>query len=233
MKKIYLDTVDSTNNYAKENNFKNKTVIYTFNQTKGRGRSNKSFFSNNGLYFTIVINEDFDIDKIHLLTQIAAVSVFNALKDLGVITNIKWPNDIMYDDKKLCGILTELITNEKKELIVGIGINIYKTEFPTDIKDIAISLEDIIKINFEREKLLDEVLKYFFFYYEEFKKNDYNKIYDIIKNNSYLVGKIIYNKSLNIKGKVMDINEDFSLKVLKDDGNFVSISVGEIYDFRN
>ncbi|MEM4326314.1 MAG: biotin--[acetyl-CoA-carboxylase] ligase, partial [Candidatus Pacearchaeota archaeon] len=169
---IYLNQVDSTNNFAKNNidNFKNKDyLIITDNQTKGRGRFEREWKSEKGLdlTFSFIIHPDTEIKSFYHFTIMAALSVFNALKffiEDSKTLKIKWPNDLYYNGKKVCGILSEMIAEEArlKDLIIGVGINV--NSFPS--LETAISLKQITNSTQDRHKILVLFLKNFYQYYK-------------------------------------------------------------------
>ncbi|MBQ9940185.1 MAG: biotin--[Clostridia bacterium] len=147
---IILDTVSSTNTYMKENvtELKDKTVVLAYHQTSGRGRCGKTFYSeaHGGLYMSILLeNDSISSANIQILTICAAVAVCRGIKKVcNIAVDVKWVNDIIYQNRKICGILCEKV-NGKNEIssgsyIVGIGININNADFPQEIKTIAGSI---------------------------------------------------------------------------------------------
>ena len=149
MKILVLDTVDSTNNLAKElllNDEKNPFLVAANNQTSGRGRQGKSFFTaeNGGIYMSLAIGAT-EIDQ-SLITAAAAVATAKTLRNLKSLPFlIKWVNDIYLFDKKVCGILCEAVrdpsTNLLKGFIIGIGVNTNIEEFPKEISSVAASID--------------------------------------------------------------------------------------------
>jgi len=151
--KIYcFKTIDSTNAKAKQfavQDGSDMALIVSEEQTSGRGRMGRSFFSPNasGIYMSLLIKPDFDISKSVLVTTAASVAVCRAIDSvLGLNCRIKWVNDIFLNGRKIGGILTEAITDfesgQVEYIIIGIGINYWapKVPFPEDIKDTAGSL---------------------------------------------------------------------------------------------
>lgn len=151
---IPYDTTDSTNTQAKLycGQFKNEgissPVLFIANhQIGGKGRLGRTFFSpaDSGLYMSLLIKADEIQEDIVCLTTATAVCVANAIEKLCSITpDIKWVNDIYIDNKKVCGILCEAVTNPDtmkiEYIIIGVGVNIAVKSFPSEIKDIATSL---------------------------------------------------------------------------------------------
>lgn len=215
---FYFDKIDSTNNFASkiENVFYGTTslesiknnsgsvleinslkklnglIIISEIQEKGRGRFDKTWFSNSGgLWFTIspqpIIKEK-DLSKITLLTSISIVETLK--KDYHIDLKVKWPNDIYFKECKLCGILCE--TEKIKELSylnIGVGINVNNSldEVHFDKKINAISLKEILGIEIKRELLLARIINNFEKHYEYYlKSGDFNKFVKIIGNNLIL-----------------------------------------------
>ena len=229
-----LETVDSTNLYLKrkDNTYKN-TLVVAKSQTAGKGRCGKNFYSDeNGIYMSFLLNKTISSAKVYLLTTTAAVAVAETLNELfGIDAKIKWVNDIYCNNKKLCGILCEgVLSNEGcyEKSIIGIGINIFKSSFPADISDIAISLEDVVeKRKIDRNLIISSVV---------------NKFYDLIHNHSeiYLVEKykslsFMLGKTITIisadgdyTAKVLDIDNSAQLIIKKQNGEVLSLNSGEI-----
>ena len=121
-------------------------LVISNKQTNGRGRLGKSFYSpeDTGIYMSFVYKNNKLSNPINI-TSIAAVAVTNAITEImDIDINIKWVNDLYYNNKKICGILTEATTNpdtgELDNIIVGIGLNISTTSFPNELKEIATSI---------------------------------------------------------------------------------------------
>jgi BirA family transcriptional regulator, biotin operon repressor / biotin---[acetyl-CoA-carboxylase] ligase len=114
-------------------------------QTAGRGRLQREWVSPKkaGLYFSIILRPGFEQNGWPLLTLMAAIAVHDALLDSCALkTDIKWPNDILVNEKKLCGILAETVeTPLGRAVVVGIGINLTKNSFPSEFASIATSVE--------------------------------------------------------------------------------------------
>ena len=126
---LFLESIDSTNDYLKENNFNNKTIVYTFNQTKGRGREQKKWLDikDKNLAVSFLIKpEKIFYDNIWY-TAATSLALIDIIKKSKISDYwIKWPNDIYIKKSKIAGILTETIwqSNKIKKIIIGIGINV-------------------------------------------------------------------------------------------------------------
>lgn len=223
-----FEVVDSTNSYAKEVHVSNKPLVVVANeQTKGRGRLGREFYSpsSKGIYMTIAFEPDFEIDKAMLITTLTAVAVCHAFEEvIGVEPKIKWVNDIYMDNKKVCGILTEAQSNSKlgaiDKMIVGIGINCFVQDFPDSIKDHATYIKNPQK-DFDRNALIAAVTNNFFQLVENF---DPQKLLRDYKSRSMILGQpiLIYGTSQSalpenggrgIKARAIDIDENGGLVV--------------------
>ena len=152
--KIYsFDTLNSTNNKAKSfNSAENEYVIYTKNQTNGRGQYDRRWISRSGLTFSIALKKE----NINYSTLVP-VAIQKFFKEKGIEVTIKFPNDIYYQNKKLGGILVENIFNEEVYLktIIGIGLNINEEQIiEKEVKNsICINLDE------KDEIIINEIYK--------------------------------------------------------------------------
>lgn len=237
---IHLDSVNSTNIKAKElasNGEANGTTIISEEQTSGRGRFGRNWCSPKykGIWMSVILTPDIDPINASNITIIGAAAVFNALHSLGVQTKIKWPNDIILNNKKICGILTEMNCelNIINYIIIGIGVNvnISSEDFPDEISSKATSLKVETEINFSRKKIVSEILNHFEILYDEYiKENSLDSTIRICRENSILIGKEIqlHNKGILINARVIDINEEGLLVIEHADGRKENIISGEV-----
>lgn len=221
-------SVTSTNDFAKQlidtNNFCHGTTIIANSQTKGRGRFSKTFYSpaNTGIYFSTILEIPLKIQDIYLITIISAISVCNTISKLYKLNpKIKWINDIYLNNKKICGILVENISNHtnfvSKAVIVGIGINVSTNVFPKEIENKAAS---IMSNDISRNLVISEIMNNLF----NLLKNVYDKkIIDEYKKLSCVLGKeISYIKNgKKFFAKAVDINKYGNL-IIKDGSNNIS-----------
>ena len=216
-----LETVDSTNLYLKRNATISKdTLVVAKTQTAGKGRYGKSFYSDeNGIYMSLLLNKAIPAKNVYLLTVSAAVAVAEALNDLyGINAKIKWVNDVYCGTKKLCGILCE----------VGIGINIFKTHFPTDILNIATSLEELVdKPCIDRNNIISSVINRF---YDLINHKNHEEIVRRYKDLSLMLGKeiVVLSAEGAYSAKVVDIDDNAQLIVENQNGKIIALNSGEI-----
>ncbi|RUM49426.1 MAG: biotin--[acetyl-CoA-carboxylase] ligase [Hydrogenothermus sp.] len=190
-KYIWFETLDSSNIYAKENNLEEGTVVVAEQQTAGKGRKGRKWVSLplKGIYFSIVLKPKITIDKLLQISLLFPLAIRKTIENFGVNANIKWPNDVYINGKKVSGTLieTDIELSDVKKLIVGIGINVnYSKEDFKDIKDIATSLliEKGEAIN--RKKFFGELLNNIEDYYFKFLENKINPVEEVDK---YLLWK--------------------------------------------
>ena len=233
------DCVDSTNEVVKRA-VKEGTgegyVVIANEQTAGKGRLGRSFYSpkDTGIYMSILLCPGKSADKSLILTSVAAISVCKAIREIaGLDANIKWVNDILIDDKKVCGILTEgevdVANGELKYAIVGIGINISTPDngFPKEIEDKAASLENSTMKNL-KNRLVAKILDNISFYYNDIDLNEDVIRYEYIGCCSTIGKDInIINGSEITSGKAVGIADDMSLLV-RDESGIRNINYGEI-----
>lgn len=143
MKTMILDSVDSTNLYAK--NIDEDVIVIAREQTAGRGTKGRSFSSaRGGLYLTKVVHEKpFSAEELFRIMTDAAVAVCKTAEDFSVKANIKWPNDVFVNGKKVCGILIENTISGSRitRSLVGIGLNV-NNPLPDELKEIATTLSE-------------------------------------------------------------------------------------------
>ena len=149
---VCLETVDSTNNEVKRravDAVPDGLVVLAGEQTGGRGRRGRSFVSpaGKGLYLSALLRPDCPLEQVSALTAWTAVAVCDAVEELcGIRPGIKWPNDVILDGRKLCGILTELEleaeTAALRYVVVGLGLNVSQTadDFGPEVAPVAVSL---------------------------------------------------------------------------------------------
>lgn len=231
-------TVTSTNTIAKEfaaSGAKEGTIIIAREQTEGRGRMGRTFYSPNasGVYFTIILRPKVSLEDSLLITTASAVAVAKAIETIaGVPASIKWVNDIFVGEKKVCGILTEASLNfESGSLeyaVVGIGINIATKDFPDEISHSAGSVfRDKPGDTPVTSILVAEVLNNLANCLDNLTDKQYLEEY---KNRSFLIGKdILVLKGANsTPAKAITIDDKARLVVEYEDGSREALISGEV-----
>ena len=210
-------------------------VVVAEEQSEGRGRLGRSFFSpgGTGLYISLLLRPEIEPSEAVMITTAAAVAVCEAIEKAGADTpQIKWVNDVFVGNKKVCGILTEASFNpESRKLqyaVLGVGINMYEPEggFPEEIKDIAGAV-----FSETRENLRDMVTAYFLnsfmeYYYnisqKEFLKKYTEKCFVLGKEINVICGDCVRG------AKALSLDESLGLNVEYDNGEKAVLSSGEI-----
>lgn len=231
---IILKAIDSTNNEAKRmtaDGFRGNALIVANEQTKGRGRLGKSFYSpkNTGIYMTFLFSTDVKMSNAIQVTTATAVAVVRAIESLtNVRPTIKWVNDVYIGSKKVCGILTEAVTDFEtglvQSIIIGIGINISTEDFPEQIENIACSLG----VNgLSRNKVIAAVSNELLAICSNFDNKSYIKTY---RDHSLILGKSIdfYKNNVKYNAVAVDIDSTGGLIVKLPNGRTEILNSGEI-----
>ena len=233
---IYYDTVSSTMDEAFRLGVEGAaegTVVCAEGQTQGRGRLGRSWVSpkGKGIYFSVILRPILPPQAVSQLTLLSAIAVSEAIKNrTGVSALIKWPNDLLVNNKKLVGILTELSadTDRVKFVVIGVGVNISAVDGALPAH--ATSLKKEAHKNFSRVELLQEILRCVEEWYVRFQKEGPKPI---IKRWKELAGTLgshirISNPGETIEGKAIDIDQDGGLLIRKDSGIVVKKMTGDV-----
>ena len=241
-KKAYINvhkSLKSTNETAKElavSGADHGTIIIADHQTAGRGRYNRSFFSppGCGIYMSFILRPSQCSLPSSAYTTYTAVSVCEAIEEMtDAMPQIKWVNDIFIDGKKVCGILTEAVTDFESGciqwIVVGIGINFTTsdTEFPEEIRHIAGSIFLDKRPNITRNTLAAGIINRILNL-----ENDYDSELTLskYKNRLMMLGKKVTVTGLKevFEAIVIDIDDEARLIVRKDNGEITSLFTGEV-----
>ncbi len=229
--------LESTNTYLLKNNFPSGCIVIADQQTAGRGRRGRSWFSPPGknLYFSfLLVNPPLDPSTLPRLNIVMAVAVAEALGKLGIKTSVKWPNDILINGKKLAGILIESVFEKDKikKLVIGTGININTDhdDFTTDILTIATSLKIATGQTWDRNSILLNLLKNIELWYNVFEKGEFYKIRDKWLQYFEWKGKEVFVSSddTTIFGIAAGIDENGFLILSLPDGSEMKIISGDV-----
>lgn len=231
--------VTSTNDIAKKlalNGAKHGTIVISEEQTNGKGRLGRSFYSpaNTGIYMSIILKLSLTTMDSVLITTSSAVAICDAIEKLtGINCQIKWINDIYLNGKKIAGILTETSTNFESKtidyLILGIGLNFTqpKNDFPEELRKIASSLFEHNNSTINRNLLCAEIANNILNMISKIENYDFISEYK--KRSIVLNQDIIYtSKGISLIGKAIDIANDGSLIVKNSDGSTKILNSGDI-----
>ncbi|MCC8397882.1 MAG: biotin--[acetyl-CoA-carboxylase] ligase [Rickettsia endosymbiont of Labidopullus appendiculatus] len=239
-KLLVFDEIDSTSSEAirmakacSDGNY----VILAKNQTKSHGRNSRIWHSSLGnLHVSILLNHKINLSYIPQLSFVMAIVVYKTINSLtassGNSIKLKWPNDILINDKKVSGVLLESISiNNNNYLIISIGVNI--KESPVNIDQLATNLSDEnIEVK-DPEYLLDILMINFEKYFSRWKEQGFSKIRQYWLKNAYKLGEIvsINDGNTKISGIFKDIDENGSIRIQLDDGKIVTSLSSEILNF--
>ena len=235
---LCFPALDSTNDYAKELAKKecvHGTLIVADAQTAGKGRRGRVWQSPEGttISMSLCLEPKLPTEKVSGLTLVAALSVAEAIFEVtGKRAQIKWPNDIVLNNRKICGILTELVfRKETYAVIVGVGINVNTEHFPEEIQEVASSLKRECGHEFSRETLIATILKYFERFFVSYEKTqdlsllrtDYEAM---LANKDQEV--LVLDPKESYKGIAKGITDSGNLIVVCEDGSEKEVYSGEV-----
>ena len=236
---VYFDATDSTNVQAKrlaEAHAPHGTLVVSDRQDGGKGRRGRSWASPSGvgIWMSLILRPEIAPSSASMLTLAAALAVREGIQEeTGLSPLIKWPNDLVLNGKKICGILTEMSTElmEIQYVITGIGINVNQREFPPEIRDTATSLSLEAGRSFRRSSLIAAILKAFEKDYEAFLKTGGLSLL-LEEYNACLVNRgkevCILDPSGEYRAVAEGIDENGSLLVTLPDGTRREIISGEV-----
>lgn len=234
LKIFFHKTLDSTNNEAKRmiaNGFRDIALIIANEQTGGRGRLGRSFYSpkNTGIYMSFIFHPDLDLSDAVSVTTATSVAVVRAIEKLtNLKPQIKWVNDIYINNKKACGILTEAVMSfevgSAHSIVIGIGINTTTISFPTEIETIATSLNCN---DLSRNRLISAIADEMIEICTDLTDKSYIKEY---REHSMIIGKNIdfYKNNIKYNGVAVDVDNNGGLIVRLPDGNIEKLQSGEV-----
>ncbi|KAB1434304.1 biotin--[acetyl-CoA-carboxylase] ligase [Candidatus Galacturonibacter soehngenii] len=235
----FYEEIDSTNTKAKqlaETGATSGTLVVSNMQTAGKGRRGRQWESpsETGIFMTLILKLDMNPSKASMLTLVMALAVVKACNEVTKSTcYIKWPNDIVLNKKKICGILTEMSAEMDyiNHIVIGIGINANVDSFPEELKDKATSLKIENGKEVKRAMLINRIMVHFEHEYEIFMHNESMKA-QIDEYNEFLINKdkevTIIEPSNQYQGIALGIDEIGKLLVKKEDGKIEAVYAGEV-----
>ena len=230
---IKKDVITSTNEYIKEHyeTLDNYTIVTANYQTNGRGRMTRVWHSYAGdnILMSILIKEFNDRTDLNLLSLVTGVAVHKFLSKYLNKLYIKWPNDVLVDNKKICGILLEgKMNNNSKMVVIGIGININQTSFNDDINLLTTSLKKELNINFDIDLLIKELSNILVKEIDEYLNGNTSYI-EYLRTNLYGINKLVEFTRNDVlsEGIILDIHTDGRL-IVKEEDKILYVNSGEI-----
>lgn len=227
---IYEET-DSTNNRAKQNSTaQDGSIFIAETQTDGRGSHERCWASpkGSGIWLSVLLKPNIPPITVSQITLVAGLAVCRAV---GIGSMIKWPNDIVINGKKLCGILTEMsaVNNSVNHVVCGIGINVNTAEFDEEIANRATSMHLESGLIYDRNKIIAKLLNEFEYCYKKFLDGGLETIIDEYKKHCITLGRevnVIYN-SKTVTGNAVDVTNNGLLVVKTTDG-IIEVTSGEV-----
>lgn len=227
--KLHFKEIDSTNSYLKNNHhfLKEFTFVSADYQSLGKGRENRTWLSNNGenLLFSFLLKDQKFMDISTYLSIYSAVEIAKFLESYKIKNvSIKWPNDVLIGEKKVCGILLEAQLPEY--IVVGIGLNVNQKTFPPNLKREATSLTNETKrfysIDEIKEKLFSQLVN-------NFNNINHDSYLSYFRENNYLMNKKVKvrHNQKDFVGEVTGIDDDLRLQI-KSDKLVLPVDSGEI-----
>ncbi|MBE6488303.1 MAG: biotin--[acetyl-CoA-carboxylase] ligase [Methanosphaera stadtmanae] len=234
---IYKE-VTSTNDVAKkfvDDDAPEGTVIVAEQQTAGRSRKRADWASpEGGIYMTIILKPEITLHEASKLTIVTGVALAKTLHDkFNLDAGIKWPNDILMGSKKICGILTEAVTDfdKIKAILIGVGIdlNIDYEDIPDNLKDIVTTVKEETDEEYKRTEILKVFFKIFEEFYDEFKKGNFKYIISEWRRLSSTTGNRVkvYKDGKALEADAVGIDTQGALIVELNDGSLERITSGE------
>lgn len=236
---LYLDCVDSTNNYAKwiaEEGAADGTLVMADEQTGGKGRRGRGWETPGGvnIAMTLLLRPRIQPEHASRLTLLMAIAVAQGIRSVtGLDAGIKWPNDVVVHGKKVCGILTEMSAEVDyiNYVVIGTGINVNQESFPEEIRHIAGSLCVELGEKISRAELAASIMEALERIYEIFLRTEdlselYKEYNEICVNRGHAIRVLEPKQEYN--GTTDGINENGELVVQKENGETVCVYAGEV-----
>lgn len=239
---IYYEQTSSTNdtlfNLAK-NSTNDGTVVIADSQTKGKGRLGRSWYSPKGknLYFSFLIKPKITISQSPVCTFLASLALTKTILSYGITADVKWPNDILINKRKIAGVLTEMSsTNNRLDfIIIGIGINLNMT-----MKDIQNALPEVSKTTtslmretkdiVDREIFTARIINDLDYYYEILKNEGLNSIVALWTSKWSFLNREV---KINLEGKILNgiarkVDTEGYFYIEKESGDLEKVIAGDM-----
>ncbi len=240
-RKVYFkQELDSTNEYAKylaEEGKDHGSLVVANAQTAGKGRRGREWASPAGeaIYMSLILRPEFSPNNASMLTLIMALAVADTISQLhsDLKVSIKWPNDVLVNEHKVCGILTEMNAEPDfiHDVVIGVGINVNQKVFPEELQETATSLRIEKGEHIERSPLIIGAMEYFEYYYGIYAEHlDFS--YFVQTYDGYLINRGREVRVLDPKGEYTGtaegVNDHGELIINLPDGSARTVSSGEV-----
>lgn len=238
---FYYREIDSTNNRALElaaDGYPEGTVVVAETQTAGRGRRGRTWYSppRHGIYLSVILRPQLPVREIPRVSLVIGVAVAETLEAAFQLpARIKWPNDILINNRKIAGVLSEVVTGSRGIdcIVTGIGLNINNPlqDFPGELRTAPTSVLAEKETPVSRVRVLQELLMHLETRYYQLLEGNFNGILDKGKSLSTVIGKEVEYDSQNglAIGQAVDIDDNGFLLVKDKSGKIHTVTSGEVY----
>ena len=228
---------DSTNNHLKalhkQGVLHEGSVILADYQTKGRGRGNNAWYSgkNLNILMSVLLFPGIQADRYFFLTEVVSLALTDLLIEMNIKAEIKWPNDIYVEGRKIAGILIEnsLANDAVETSVIGIGFNINEVTFPTNLPN-PVSLKQIVGKDIERNSLAKKLLEKLKLRYTELREGQYTKMHS--EYNTRLFGRTLWSKFFykeqEFEASIISVQENGEIILETKEGKQKQFSFGEL-----
>jgi len=234
----FLGEVASTNSVAKEraqDKCKEGLIVVASSQNRGRGRLDRSFISpEGGLYLSVVLRPEPSQTPVSLLPLLAGLAVSKSISTTVLKeTSLKWPNDVLMEGKKVCGVLVESSFKGDKldHVVIGIGINVNSStdQLPEDIRERATTIKDITGNKVDMEILLRDLISFLDILYGRFKRGEMESILDQWSERSSTIGKQVRVNTgkETLEGKALGLDQSGAL-MISVEGSLQRVDIGDV-----
>ena len=240
---LHFDTIESTNTEALKQarlGAEEGLCVVARQQTAGRGRNGRVWVSGKdaGLFFSIVLRPKVETQYLPLITLMAGVAVHDALAEYGIEADIKWVNDLLVGERKICGILAETTeTDRGLAVIVGIGVNLKSSNFPLELAETATSIEEELTAagnsgGISGEALSETLTRYISYFYVllDSPEGPAAIVEEWRRRSSYFSGKrvrvVLDGETVN--GTTDGLEPNGALRLRKDHGEVLIVQAGDV-----
>lgn len=234
----YFDSIGSTNNEAlawAAGEAKDLSLVIADEQTAGRGRLDRKWFTPKGtaLAFSLILRPT-AVEKLHLtrIVGLAALTVVDALRTRGLIAQIKWPNDVLLNGRKVAGILIESVWSgdEVDCIVIGIGINVYREAVPSPelLQFPATSLEESLGPEVERERILQDILAGVIALRPHIATDSFIASWEKALAFRGEQVQVEEGNGISARGRLLGLESDGSLKLSTENGESITVRFGDV-----
>jgi len=237
---LRFDSLTSTNDEAAAQARRGAAeglVVLARSQTQGRGRHGREWAStpDAGLYFSIVLRPELDAASLSLITLMAGVAVCDTLLEFGAKADIKWVNDLLIGEKKICGILAEAVeTPSGLAVILGIGVNLRRAAVADDHAEFATSLEEVTGKKISPDEFAECLTRYLTYLYNVLGEEPERILHEWQQRSTYFSGKEVRVKTStgDITGITDGLEQNGALRVKLTDNSIVIVQAGDVERLR-